>query len=110
MEYCIHLGKDCIKPCGLAHDKQSLVTLTKTNTDRNFRIRSNVPEQKYLEDNVKILDKRSLNVFVRKTNKVKCLRILDLKQPGEAFVLNNVNMICELFESALFIKDFTYYR
>ena len=69
-----------------------------------------MPEQKYLEDNVKILDKRSLNVFVRKTNKVKCLRILDLKQSGEAFVLNNVNMICESFASALFIKDFTYYR
>ena len=90
-----HFRKDFIRPYGLAHDQFSFhaTTLSRrlNNVNCEFFLRPQVGisefaetvpiNLKYVEDNIEILDRESIQAFVKKTRKIEpYLNILDSKQ------------------------------
>ena len=96
--YFNHFRKDFIRPYGLAHDVQSFDEVTLTRTLNNFNCEFFTRPQiaisefaetisanlKYIEQNLEILEPKSIEVFLKKAKKIEpYIAILDAKQPGE---------------------------
>ena len=95
VSYFNHFKKDFIRPYGLAHDESSFdaATLSRrlNNTNCEFFRRLQIAMSEfaetvplnlnYIEEHLEILEKESINAFIKKTKKIEpCLYILDSKQ------------------------------
>ena len=96
--YFNHFRKDFIQHYGLVNDAQSFDAVTLTRRLNNFNCEFFIRPQiaisefaetlsanlKYIEENVEILEPKSIQVFLKKAKKIdKHIAILDSKQPGE---------------------------
>ena len=96
--YFNHFRKDFIRPYGLVHHAQIFDAVTLSQRLNNFNCEFFILPQiaisefaetlsanlKYIEENVEILEPKSIQVFLKKAKKKdKHIAILDSKQPGE---------------------------
>ena len=96
--YFNHFRKDFIRPYGLVHHAQIFDAVTLSQRLNNFNCEFFIRPQiaisefaetlsanlKYIEENIKILEPKSILVFLKKAKKKdKHIAILDSKQSGE---------------------------